>query len=183
MSRDIPEGVAVDVLGPSDPGSSVPTVSALIAGLPGSVRQVCRHCGSTAHGGLLIDRDPPMWVSAGRTKVLTLVARSTIGPVGVDVERLRGGVNRVASVIVPDVERPEEWASGDLLARWCRIEAAVKATGDGLTVDPRAVTLLDGSWTGHARLLVPSMRGHQVVQVMSVSVPDHVAALATLDQG
>ncbi|MGH4020881.1 MAG: 4'-phosphopantetheinyl transferase family protein [Pseudonocardiaceae bacterium] len=83
---------------------------------------------------------------------LVAVAISTAHPVGVDVEPLPG-VARVGSMadLVPQIFAPaerayltglDEAATAECVIRyWTRKEAALKATGDGLSIDPAGVIL------------------------------------------
>lgn len=85
----------------------------------GRVVRVCPWCGSSAHGRPLAI-DSPAHVSIGYTENLAVVAWSFDGPVGIDVER----------------SGPPVAEFGDRQA-WTRIEALLKATGEGLRRDPR----------------------------------------------
>ena len=76
-----------------------------------------------------------MHVSLSRTSGLVVAAVSTAGPVGVDVEV-------AGSARFPGFEEvaghPEERVV-DPTSTWVRKEAALKATGWGLALDPRQV--------------------------------------------
>lgn len=85
---------------------------------------------SVAHGGA--------WV---------VVAISALAPVGVDVEPLTRAldVELLAEQVLAPAERDAMVRADDahraLLTAWTRKEALLKATGDGLRVDPREVVL------------------------------------------
>jgi phosphopantetheinyl transferase len=93
---------------------------ALLAQTGGSrVLRVCPWCGSDRHGR------PAVLGSAAAVSIsyaadLVAVAWSPSGPVGIDIE----------------VDGPAVGEYGDVLA-WTRIEALLKATGEGLRRDPR----------------------------------------------
>jgi hypothetical protein len=78
---------------------------------PGPLHHRCPACGSVEHGVPAFDVDG-VWVSVGRADGLTVVALSTHGPVGVDVE-----------------------PSGAGAAAWVRTEAVAKAHGTGITLE------------------------------------------------
>ena len=86
---------------------------------PGPLHHRCPACGSITHGQPYFDTE--IWVSLARAEGLTVVALSTVGPVGVDVA----------------VGTSEE------VDRWVRVEAVAKARGTGLVVEhaPDAVDL------------------------------------------
>ena len=122
------------------------------------VRTTCVRCGSTSHGAPTVDpvggaRAAPH-VSVTHAAGLVMVAATDAGPVGIDCEPL-------ASALVPgfaDVAlAPQEQATlagappGALLRTWVRKEALLKATGQGLTTDPRGVLL--SPWWGPPQVL------------------------------
>lgn len=120
---------------------------------------LCGRCGSHRHGKPYVlpirDVAAPQ-VSLSRAEGVAIVAVTHAGPVGVDIERIDAlsfpGFDPVAL-------HPDERA-GDIQDRattWVRKEALLKATGDGLMVDPRTIHLSDpGSpprligWAGNA---------------------------------
>lgn len=90
------------------------------------VVRLCPACGSSAHGRpLLVGGAGPAHVSVSHTDAVTVVAVSHTGAVGVDVEAAA--------------------ASGSLetTRSWVRAEAALKASGHGLRVDPDQLALDD----------------------------------------
>ncbi len=116
-----------------------------IGGPAGEVRtgRICPVCGSDRHGRPYLPAegpaDPPA-ISVSRTGSATVVAMSWAGPVGVDVEQLDGFQDpAVGDVLL----HPSEVATGpgQLCTTWVRKEALLKASGQGLAVDPRTVLL------------------------------------------
>ncbi len=103
-----------------------------------AVGRRCPRCGGSGHGQPYVDGDT-VHVSLSRAPGLVVAAVSTAGPVGVDVEQ-------AGSARFPGFEdvavHPDE-TSTDATRTWVRKEALLKATGWGLTVDPRAVLLDD----------------------------------------
>lgn len=103
----------------------------------------CRQCGSSRHGRpVTLPHDPGVFLSLSRAGDLALVAVSRVGPVGVDVERLDAA--RFAGF--DGIALHAQETAGTVEARattWVRKESLLKATGDGLAVDPRLVRLSD----------------------------------------
>jgi ribosomal protein S27AE len=91
--------------------------------------RLCPRCGSSDHGRPWArGRGGTTYVSLAYADGIAVAAWSTVGAVGVDVERDDG---RDAGVY------------GDLVA-WTRAEAVLKATGEGLRRDPAD---LPDAWT------------------------------------
>ena len=83
------------------------------------VVRLCPWCGSDRHGRPVV-LGTAATVSMAYAGDLVAVAWSTSGPVGIDIE----------------VDGPAVGEYGDVRA-WTRIEALLKATGEGLRRDPR----------------------------------------------
>ncbi len=161
-SGRLPEGVTLHCRGASLPGTGADIVESLVqsrSGLTGArVVHSCPRCGSARHGRLVVHSATACWASLSRAGELTVVALSAAGPVGVDVE--------LSDVIDGDPAA---------LRRWCAVEAALKATGAGLALDPDAVTLVAGSWAGPASVEVP---GAGRLEVVPIDLPGRVGAVA-----
>ena len=99
-------------------------------------------------------------------------------PVGLDVEPV---VDLDVGALAPTLLHPGARAGvrtpTDLLQRWVRTEALLKATGEGLTVDPAAVDLEHGP-TGARRAGPPATAGPAVTVVDVTPGPGHVGAVA-----
>jgi len=130
------------------------------------VRMLCPLCGSDRHGRPVVgavDGVPPPQVSLAHAGDRVVVALSTTGPVGVDVERVTATPDGVADVAWSAAERatldlhPEGRSPAARARVWVRKEAALKATGYGLAVDPSSLTVTTGA--GEARVL--SWAGHE----------------------
>lgn len=91
----------------------------------------------------------PAYVSRSGSSGVTACAVSESLPVGVDVERV--DENAVSAELLELTLHPGEWATApDDLPRcffdlWTRKEAALKAIGTGLAVDPRSIQVGWGS--------------------------------------
>jgi 4'-phosphopantetheinyl transferase len=112
-----------------------------------------------------------------------LVAVSLDREIGVDVERLRPGVEGWALVrhALTSSERRHlsgilaERRSETILSLWVRKEALLKAVGLGLALDPRLVDLGDGTGIDS---VPPELGAPGDWTVADVPLDDHVAALA-----
>ncbi|MBB2985186.1 4'-phosphopantetheinyl transferase family protein [Terracoccus luteus] len=159
----------------------------LVAGLTGirprdvSVARDCPDCGAQ-HGRPRLPDHPGLHLSLSRTTSLVVVAATRRGPVGVDVERVDGvAFDGFAEVALHPDERhaPDAGALGHAgrvadAVSWVRKEAALKALGVGLRVDPASVTT---PRTGVPFRIVPSSPT-VVVHDVATPVDGHVCALA-----
>lgn len=116
-----------------------------------TVRTVCGVCGGSDHGRPVVPLTggaarPPQ-LSVTHAAEVVAVALSEAGPVGIDVEPCRepfAGFDDVAlgpaEVAAMRVLSPAA-ATAARLRAWVRKEAVLKATGAGLTADPREVVV------------------------------------------
>ncbi len=118
-------------------------VGAVTGQPPGAVRfdRTCQQCGEQ-HGRPVVVGDPQLHVSLSRAGDRVALAVTRVAPVGVDIEALAGAdFEGFAGVALHPAERAStESLVGDRLRRrahaWVRKEAALKALGTGLAVDP-----------------------------------------------
>lgn len=145
--------------------------------------RTCPECGEP-HGRPRLRRPIHISVSHAGTRVAVAVGPL---PVGVDVERVDPALDLgpLAAAALTDGERaalgrlPPGDRAGGFLALWTRKEAVLKATGDGLNVDPRRVAVSDPA--AAPRLL--SFAGRPDLDATLVDLdpgPGYVATLAIL---
>ncbi|GAA4982876.1 4'-phosphopantetheinyl transferase family protein [Kineococcus glutinatus] len=147
-------------------------------GTPAAAVDVVRRCGTCAgpHGRPTLP-GTGLSVSLSHAGRRVVVALSRDGDVGVDVER-RTGLDAAA---LAGALAPQE-AAGDPLRLWVRKEAVLKATGEGLTVEPREVVVARGD--GVAAPVAHPLRPGLVAAVRDLAPDDdHVAAVALLGAG
>lgn len=95
------------------------------------IQRVCAHCGGP-HGKPVV-RGTALNLSLSHSAELVVAAVTFAGPVGVDVESMTTRLpSQLAGAVVPVASRG--WSARDALVSWCRTEAVVKATGEGLLV-------------------------------------------------
>ena len=144
------------------------------------VHRLCPRCGSSEHGRPLVVRrdggsDP--FVSLSRADDVVVVAVSDEGPVGVDVEAIDAtrfsGFADVA--LHPDEDTPPAQHQAVV---WTRKESLLKATGDGLHVDPRSIRV--SAADRPARLLAWSGRALPTVQMRDLAIPGYAACVTVL---
>jgi 4'-phosphopantetheinyl transferase len=121
---------------------------------------------------------PVLHVSLSRTRDLVAVAVSTDAPVGVDVERVADtrfeGFDAVAT---HPTEQTRDLDDRARAVSWVRKEAALKALGVGLRVDPSSfVTPRDG-------VLAEVVPGMPWVTVVDVDAPTGCVAAVALASG
>jgi 4'-phosphopantetheinyl transferase len=125
-----------------------------------AVTATCRRC-DREHGRPVVQPPPgrqALHVSVAHAGDRVVVAVTDIGPVGVDVEEDSGaGFAGFADVALASSEHrwlarlPVDRQLAGSARIWVRKEAVLKATGDGLSVDPRELTV--SAPTDKARLL------------------------------
>ena len=119
---------------------------------------------------------PVLHVSLSRTRDLVAVAVSTDAPVGVDVERVADtGFEGFDAVATHPTEQTRDLDDRARAVSWVREEAALKALGTGLLVDPGR---LRTPQPGHPEVLTPGRPAVSVVDLHLEGESGHVAALA-----
>jgi 4'-phosphopantetheinyl transferase len=198
-------------MGRADDRARFVTSRALLKGLLGAVADVparavgfdyeCATCGEP-HGKPSVARPSGAigWqVSLAHAGSRVVVGASTAGSVGVDVERVDG----LRFAEFPDVAVSEDQAAAvaDLAAgdrdraaatAWVRKEALLKATGEGLAVDPRTVDLaaLGGEVTlvdvsvgdGYAAAVAVLASGQPRVEVVQVVEMDQMVEVVEVTE-
>ncbi|MFG2329029.1 4'-phosphopantetheinyl transferase family protein [Streptomyces sp. NPDC048604] len=146
---------------------------------------VCRTCTSGGHGKPVLP-DSPLHLSLSHAGDRVAAALTYAGPVGVDVEET-GRVGDPPLTVLSAEERaaydrlPQGERARGFTRYWTRKEAVLKATGDGLSVDPATLTVSAPdapaallSWAGRAQ-------PHPPVRLYDVDVPDDcLASVAVL---
>ena len=157
---------------------------------PESLRfdRTCPDCGRQ-HGRPLLVDDPGLHLSLSRTGSVVALALSRSGPVGIDVEQADGaqfeGFGRVAlhasrawrrrCPVRRPVGDPSDAPSD--AASWVRKEAALKALGVGLRVDPTTFV------TPRAGVPTEIVPGMPCLTVVDVDAPAGCAAAVALTSG
>jgi 4'-phosphopantetheinyl transferase len=128
---------------PTDAAASAHALLRLLltecTGLPPAAHVLVRRCARCggAHGKPLL-QSPSLHVSLAYVPGAVAVAVTGAGPVGVDLERLPAtDFDGFGDVVLAPGETATTPAERARL--WTRKEAVLKATGHGLTVDPRTV--------------------------------------------
>ncbi|MFE7286210.1 4'-phosphopantetheinyl transferase family protein [Streptomyces noursei] len=108
---------------------------------------VCKHC-TGAHGKpRLVDPPFPLELSLSHSDERVAVALTLGADVGVDLERVGHHREDLPRTVLSAAERrtlqsvPEGARDAAFIRYWCRKEAVLKATGDGLLVNPAALTV------------------------------------------
>lgn len=127
-----------------------------------TVNHRCAHCGSTVHGQPWSPEVGGLSISVVDGCVLAARGDASLG---IDHERVS------ATVADEVVRHPKD--RGDALRLWVRKEAVLKATGQGLRVDPRSFWI---DRRGRARS-IPGYDGPPVA-VQDIHLDGHVASLA-----
>jgi 4'-phosphopantetheinyl transferase len=104
-----------------------------------TVGRLCPRCGSAAHGRPLVAGRyaalaPRVSVSRGGGRLV--VALTDEGLVGVDVVSLADVEGEAARRTADALRLPLDTPESTLAQEWARVEAVLKATGQGLAVDP-----------------------------------------------
>lgn len=158
-------------------------IGLLLGRPPESLRfdRTCPDCGRQ-HGRPLLVDDPGLHLSLSRTGSVVALALSRSGPVGIDVEQVDGAqFEGFGDVALHAHERaatdgdPSDAASD--AASWVRKEAALKALGVGLRVDPTTFV------TPRAGVLSEVVPGMPCLTVMDVDAPTGCVAAVALSSG
>lgn len=129
--------------------------------------RTCQRCCDPSHGKPVLQH-PSLHTSRSYTDGLLAVAVSAAGPVGVDVEQVRGtAFDGFAEVALAPAERDGN-PSGRARA-WTRKEAVLKARGTGLTIDPRTVDVRRDR-----------VRGRPPVHLFDIGTTDDIACAAAV---
>jgi len=144
------------------------------------ITRQCAHCGDPAHGKPAVAApggDRHLEVNASHADGLGAVAVAWAPlVVGVDVERLRPGVDW--SGVLRQVESdPPPSSDTDAFQRWTRVEAVTKAAGLGLATRP---SLRPAGAAGWQAALVPGTA--PTWQVCSLPAPEGYAAALAADR-
>lgn len=143
-----------------------------------TIERSCARCGQP-HGKPRIPGSD-LHVSVSHSANLAVVALAEAGPVGIDVEaKTRRDVGRLAGNVLSPREVLRD--PDDFYVYWCRKEAVVKATGDGLRVPFVDVIVSDAR--DPARLV--SYQGESIdCAVADLAIrPDYASAIAVLAAG
>lgn len=101
----------------------------------------CRRCGSRKHGKPFVERFAGH-VSIAHSAGLVVVAVTDAAPVGVDVEdRTADVLLGPTAVLISSCDEDLPTDRAGLFRAWCRKEAVLKATGDGLAIAMRDISV------------------------------------------
>lgn len=138
------------------------------------IRRHCSRCGSTEHGKPYVDGDPIHFSASSAGGHIAVAAGGV--PLGVDlvdVAEIRPETGR--AILSPDEQADDPRG---LATVWARKEAILKATGDGLSVDPQAVRV--SSPDAPAALLSWPLGGVRGVHVVDLDTGSQVGSLSSL---
>lgn len=113
------------------------------------VTRSCRTCGSQQHGKPAIDG---IELSLSRSAGAILVASAPAGPpIGADIERIPDAVFDgfdAYALSTPERQQLRPDDADSRLRLWVAKEAVLKATGHGLSIEPRSLTISGNSCAG-----------------------------------
>lgn len=110
-----------------------------IAAVDIGISRMCPACGDSRHGRPAVTAPrgtATPFVSISYTSDLTVVALTAAGPVGIDVERSDSVSSGIDSVLGATARNRHARTT-----TWVRTESLLKATGHGLTLDPRRIRI------------------------------------------
>lgn len=138
------------------------------------IRRLCLRCGSPDHGKPYIEGRPVHFTtSAAGDHVAVAVGPVPLGIDLVDVADIGPGVGEVM------LSSGEDAADARGLATvWARKEAILKATGDGLSVDPQVIRV--SAPDAPAALLAWPDRGIAGIHVVDIDVPSQGGRVSSL---
>jgi 4'-phosphopantetheinyl transferase len=158
-------------------------------GFPRGEAQVVNHCGScgsSSHGRPVLvgcSKGSDVHVSVSYAADMTTVALTEVGPVGVDVERRGAASSTGFDAVVRHTDEPPTDHHGSTVT-WVRKESLLKATGQGLRVDPRQIRLTEPDQPPELITWEASSRPAGRVWMFDVEItPEHVAAVTVLGGG
>jgi 4'-phosphopantetheinyl transferase len=161
-------------------------IGLLLGRSPESLRfdRTCPDCGRQ-HGRPLLVDDPGLHLSLSRAGPVVALALSRSGPIGIDVEQADAAqFEGFGDVALHAHERVAPGGPADALpvassdaASWVRKEAALKALGVGLRVDPTTFV------TPRAGVLTEVVPGMPCLTVMGVDAPTGWVAAVALSSG
>jgi len=145
---------------------------------PESLRfdRTCPDCGRQ-HGRPLLVDDPGLHLSLSRAGTAVALALTRAGQVGVDVEQVAGTQFEGFGEVALHARERGDGDAGAHATAWVRKEAAVKALGVGLRVDPASFV------TPGAGVLTEVVPGLPWVTVVDVDAPSGWAAAVALASG
>lgn len=147
------------------------------------IDRLCPSCGSGKHGRPIVSMPADLTalrVSISRSPDLVAVAFTDAGSIGIDVERADAPTFAGFASVALHLEE-NDGAVRDRAITWVRKESLLKATGDGLDIDPSTVRL--SRFDEIPMLLEWTSPKPQPASVWMRDLdidPDHVAAVSLL---
>lgn len=138
------------------------------------IRRRCRRCGSTEHGKPYV-AGAPIHFSTSSAGGRVAVAAGEV-PLGVDLVDVAEIRPETAGAILSPAEQADD--PRGLATVWARKEAILKATGDGLSVDPQAVRV--SAPDAPAALLSWPLGGVRGVHVVDLDTGSQVGSVSSL---
>lgn len=137
------------------------------------------------HGKPRIDDEDGVEFNVSHSGSYALIALSTLGPIGVDIEHLdrRLNVKQLGSYVFTRLERlvalQESNEAHDFLARWVAKESVLKALGQGISEHLQTVSILPGNGNGEGYDVVSGLPEWRGIKAWPIGAPaGYRAALA-----